>query len=74
MSSSTHIPGNPHASGTSGNAKKDEKWSPELLAAMATIIIALLAEWHQSFRYFPTGTAVGLAAAITVVIAACLDR
>jgi hypothetical protein len=71
---SSYVPGNPHARGTSGNAKKDEKWSPELLAATATIIIALLAERQQSIRFFPTGTAVGIAAALTVVIAALLDR
>ena len=69
-----HISTNTHAPSSSGNAKMEEKWSPELLGAAATIIIALLAEWQQSIQFFPTGTAVGLAAAITVVIAAILGR
>jgi hypothetical protein len=74
----SHIPGSPYAPGErkeeKKDDKKDDKWSPELLAASVTIIIALLAAWQQSFRFFPTGTAVGIAAAITVVIAAILDR
>jgi hypothetical protein len=61
-----------------GEGKPDkfekEKWSPELLAATATIVIALLARNQISGSYLPTGSDVGIAAALTVVVAALLRR
>lgn len=50
------------------------KWSPELLAAAATILIFLLARIQSSDSLLPTGSEVGIAAALTVVVAAALSR
>jgi hypothetical protein len=51
-----------------------DKWSPELLAASVTIIVTLLAEGQSRFRFLPDGSEVGIAAALTVVTAAVLQR
>jgi hypothetical protein len=48
-------------------------WSPELLAAAATIVVALIAQTQTSFRYLPSASDVGLAAAATVIVAAVLQ-
>jgi hypothetical protein len=56
-----------------GETKDSERWSPELLAAAATIIIAVLVQYHQEYSFLPSGSAVGVAAAITVVAAAILN-
>jgi hypothetical protein len=61
-----------------GESKPDkpekEKWPPELLAAAATIIIALFARNRTSGSYLPSGSDVGIAAALTVVVATILRR
>jgi hypothetical protein len=53
--------------------KDSDRWSPELLAATATIITAVLVQYHQTFSFLPSGSMVGVAAAITVVAAVVLN-
>jgi len=54
-------------------AKEGQKWSPELLAAAATVIVAVLAQYQSTYTFLPSGTEVGIMAAITVVVAAFLS-
>jgi len=54
--------------------KDKDKWSPELLAASVTIIVTLLAEGQSRFRFLPNASEAGIAAALTVVTAAVLQR
>jgi len=54
-------------------SKVGERWSPELLAAMATIIITVLAQYQDMYSFLPTGTVIGITSAITVVAAALLN-
>jgi hypothetical protein len=64
----------PEDNTTNRNGKdKQGKWSPELLAAAATVIVAALAEYQSSYVFLPTGADVGIAAAVTVLVAACLS-
>jgi hypothetical protein len=55
-----------------GSSGKQEKWSPELLAAAVTIILFLLAQGRSWFEFLPSATDVGIGAAVTVVAAAFL--
>jgi hypothetical protein len=55
-------------------AGESERWSPELLAATVTIIVALVAQkYDQVVTFLPSGSIVGVAAAVTVVAAAVLN-
>jgi hypothetical protein len=53
-----------------GSPGKQEKWSPELLAAAATIIIFLLVQGRSWFIFVPGPTEVAIGAAVTLVVAA----
>jgi hypothetical protein len=59
---------------TRNQSQEGETWSPELLAATATIIITVLAQYQGIYSFLPTGTVVGITSAITVLAAAVLNR
>jgi hypothetical protein len=48
-------------------------WSPELLAAAATLVIAAAAQSQTRVQFLPTAADVSLAGAVTVIVAALLQ-